>query len=563
MRNHTKPPESALIDSLLIFSTLLLCLFAISVNLNRLDWMGVSWLEHSDHWHIMQMAQSWLNPVRPQEPEIVYSRLPSIFPDGMIAVLAYILFGFKARSMYFVVILMLFSYVVSSLLLLRTIKIRVDCKIVSCIFLFTAMTLFASPSLTWSFVPVHHGGNIVSVILSLCFVIRATNLKKAFAWPLLFPLFSAGIFLFVLSNRFFLVSFVAPFLVLLILIRSQAYWLHLGCLVGSALALAVNAHMLRQGRDVIPGSDLSNFFPGAFARVMTTPVLAMLVLIFIYYVNLCLDSGRPLRFAWKYSSSPLRTNEGLFLAFSTCSLILGLIAEYTVSGIGNQVFNLRYVFGTLMLVPLLGVVVFLRTVPKRLHESRTLSFVMVGICLLGMAASGIGEASKAAQKNYKAALLLESVSLPTDYGLATYPYWQSLSIKGFSEGRYDVMDASSDGTPLFWYRWKGSLFKQKASNASSKNFLEGINGVGADLPEEIWRSGLSLDGDGLRGYKPYSFVFVSPYMQDRVEGHYGKPSRKIYCQEEGFDCLWIYDDFSSVLRDVKIFVDTYGESVKS
>ena len=121
--------------------------------------------------------------------------------------------------------------------------------------------------------------------------------------------------------------------------------------------------------------------------------------------------------------------------------------------------------------------------------------------------------------------LLERESLPSRYGLATYPFWQAGALEGLSSGSFDVVEASSDGTPLFWHRWKGSLFE------------------GREL-------------------KPFSFVLVSPEFQDRVVGHYGEPGRKVFCEREGFECLWVYPDNRRMMSDIQLFIDTYGDEVK-
>lgn len=459
---------------------------------------------------------------------MVFARIPGWFPDLLLARASLLLGGeYGLKSMALAVGLQFFTYLCLASFCLARFSSLSFARSWSTISLVLAAVLYFVPYLGLAFVPMHHGGNVIAVLTVLSALLLW--LKKGVWWWAVALIVIA--FLGVASNRFFVFSGLIPLVVVLLLwFRLPSGLLALLCLeAGRRGWLLVPA--LRQGRDVLPDLDLS-LIPGAFQIRFLSPILLVAVAALLISWGMLIWGAR--RGAGIGCHSFERAELRLLLVFCSVSWIASLVAEVLVTGLGSGYLNLRYLFSPLFLVPVvLGACCLAplwRFVDVRHVRLRRLFKALSGGLLLIVFLSAFLQKVPLASpvvdsRSGSVVALLEQESLPSRYGLATYPYWQAGALEGVSGGKFDVVEASSDGTPLFWHRWKGSLYE------------------GREL-------------------KPFSFVLVSPEFQDRVVGHYGEPGRKVFCEREGFECLWVYPDNQQMISDIQLFIDTYGDKVK-
>ena len=505
-----------------------LAAFALLRALSQTTWSGVPWFEHVDHWQSLLHAKDWVALNQSGFPRMVFARIPGWFPDLLLARASLLLGGgYGLKSMALVVGLQFFTYLCLASFCLGRFSSLSFARSWSTISLVLAAALYCVPYLGLAFVPMHHGGNVIAVLTVLSALLLW--LKKGGWWWAVALIMIA--FLGVASNRFFVFSGLIPLVVVLLLrFRAPSGLLALLCMeAGRRGWLFFPA--LRQGRDVLPDLDLS-LLPGAFQLRLFSPILLVAVVALLISWSMVICEGREgLGIRFHFFRRP---ELGLLLVFCSVSLTASLAVEILATGLGSGDLNLRYLFSPLFLVQVVfGACCFAplwRFVDVR-PDCSARSFVALsgGVLLIVSLNAFLQKVPLASpvvdSRSGSVVALLGQESLPSRYGLATYPYWQAGALEGFSGGRFDVVEASSDGTPLFWHRWKGSLYE------------------GREL-------------------KPFSFVLVSPEFQDRVVGHYGEPGRKVFCESEGFKCLWIYPNNEKIISDIQLFIDTYGDRVK-
>ena len=496
--------------------------------LSQATWSGVPWFEHVDHWQSLLHAKDWAALNQSGFPRMVFARIPGWVPDLLLARTSFLVVGgYGLKSMSLVVGMQFFAYLCLASFCLSRFASLSFARSWSTISLILAAALYFVPYLGLAFVPMHHGGNVIAVLILLSALLLWLK-EGAWWWAVALIVIA---FVGVASNRFFVFSGLIP-LVVVLLLRF--------CLLSGLLALLcleagrrgwLFVPALRQGRDVLPDLDLS-LLPGAFQLRLFSPILLVVVAALLISWGMLIWGARE---SSGIGFPPLMRPElRPLLVFCSVSLIASLVAEVLVTGLGSGYLNLRYLFSPLLLVQvLLGACCLAplwHFVDVRHARWRRSFLSLSGGCLLIVSlglflqSAPLGS-SVVDSRSGSVVALLEQESLPSRYGLATYPYWQAGALEAFSGGRFDVVEASSDGTPLFWHRWKGSLFQ------------------GRDL-------------------KPFSFVLVSPEFQDRVVGHYGEPGRKVFCEREGFECLWVYPDNQQMISDIQLFIDTYGDKVK-
>ena len=514
--------------SLFPFFCFALAVLALLRALSQATWSGVPWFDHVDHWQSLLHAKDWSDLNQSGFPRMVFARIPGWFPDLVLARASLLIAGgYGALSMVGVVGLQFFAYLfLASLCLSRSASLSFA-RSWSTISLILALVLSCVPYLGLAFVPMHHGGNVIAVLIVLLALLFW--LKEGVWWSAVSLIVIS--FFGVASNRFFVFSGLIPLAVVLLLrFRLASGLLALLCFeAGRRGWLFVPS--LKQGRDVLPGLDLS-LFAGALQLRLLSPILLVVGAVFLAcWVFLIWRSEKDSDGAvFSFAKHEFR----MLLIFSSVSFLASVAAEILVTGLGSGYLNLRYLFGPLFLVQVvagaslapLGHFVGVRSVGWGKSLVALLGAFLL-VVFLGPSLQGeFFGSSVVASRSGSVIDLLERESLPSRYGLATYPYWQAGALEGLSSGSFDVVEASSDGTPLFWHRWKGSLFE------------------GREL-------------------KPFSFVLVSPEFQDRVVGHYGEPGRKVFCEREGFECLWVYPDNRRMMSDIQLFIDTYGDEVKS
>lgn len=557
--------ESTITCSALLAAFVSVALFNVAT-LSRLDWLGFSWLGHSDHWHIMEVAQSWRSGFSLLSLDLVYSRLPSLFPDAVLAVISYFGAGFSVTGMVVHLFLMFGLYLASSLILLHLLSVRITYSVF--FWLLLALLLFVSlfPEAAWSFAPIHHGGNAINVILSLSLCVWFHRSRGDLSPVLSFFTISVASLAFCLSNRFFVVSFMLPFTAASFIAGRWNLRLLSSLWAGSIVGMILAGRVLMQGRDSLPSVDLNLLVPAFAYRVFYVPSLLIIVLALSCLFHASRSGEKAgIRISLPRLIDFTSSDRGLFYVFLLISIAFSLFVELFVTGFAYPGVQSRYILGSLMLLPLLFILFLSEIAPVLLVRSHSLlvslAVLAVGLgYLFSVGQQDISTFVRAGDRNFAIAKVLDSTSLPSKYGLATYPYWQALAIKGFSSGEIDVMDASSDGTPMFWYRWKGALYTRPSDELAE---VSGLSSRSYDPSSELYLGSSSSAKQSVLQLKPYSFVLVSPYHQERVVGHYGKPSRKVYCEAEGYDCLWIYDSNEKVLSDIDLFVRTYGDNVKS
>jgi len=513
--------------SLFPFFCFALALMALLRALSQATWSGVPWFDHVDHWQSLLHAKDWSDLNQSGFPRMVFARIPGWFPDLLLARASLLIAGsYSAGSMVCAVGLQFLVYLsLASLCLSRSASLSFA-RSWSIVSLILALVLSCVPYLGLAFVPMHHGGNVIAVLITL--LVLFLWMKEGAWWAAIALVVLS--FWGVASNRFFVFSGLIPLVVVLVLrFRVLSAVLALLCLeAGRHGWYFIPA--LRQGRDVLPELDLS-LLPGAFHVRLLSPHLlvvgAALCVSTAFWVS---RSGKSLNGALlDFSRSEFKA----LLIFSTVSFLASLVAEALVTGLGSGYLNLRYLFGPLFLVQVVVgacLASLWRFVGARSAGWEKSWFALLAGFLLVVSLGSFFQAeflglSVATSRSGLVVDLLKRESLPSRYGLATYPYWQAGALDGLAGGRFDVVEASSDGTPLFWHRWKGSLFEGKE-------------------------------------LKPFSFVLVSPEFQDRVVGHYGEPGRRVFCEHEGFECLWIYPDNTKMISDIQLFIDTYGDKVK-
>ena len=131
--------------------------------------------------------------------------------------------------------------------------------------------------------------------------------------------------------------------------------------------------------------------------------------------------------------------------------------------------------------------------------------------------------------------LIKSDPPNTTYGFATSPPWHATTLTALSDSTLTIREVSSDGNPLFWHLWKGAFVNE----TGSLTLL----------------SGKTLEK---RDILPFSFVVTGPEESSLIKPFFGRPSRSIYCQNLGYNCLHYYNDSSLLMLNTAVFINTYG-----
>lgn len=501
------------------------------------EWYGLYWYEHSDHWHIFNIAKNVLEGgiVRSLQSD-VYSRLPSIFPDAVVALFLlltplkgiWLQVGFSAVSGVFI-------FLVGQQCLLAVYSEEdLKKKAISIILLWAAVVCLAIASLRGlaeTFVPIHHGGNALLTLVALYIVLTGKEHRgRASYWQALGLLLVslAG----VCSNRFFLISWTFSYaLVSIGSLHRRHVLLNLGTsIAGSLLGLLIFSLMKTQGREQV-SLDLS--IKQVVGSMLQSSSVYVLVIIVVATVWLGLSK----RFSKKQVFSVGKVRWIMSYAM-TCSA-LSIIASIIISG---GLIEDRYMLASCW-TSLIGIASFvLLPMTSRMHRPSMAILNWCMVCILSIPVGWlIHERERIVgvpRKSIDVRSILEKEGLEKSYGLAVYPEWHASAIYWLSKEKFPILEASSDSNPLFWHRWKGAYLTL------------------------IGRQRFENGPIGLNEIVNMRYILTDA-KNERVLERYGRPDKEFCFDSDSSRCLWIYADGQELRRNAAIFINTYGNKVKS
>jgi len=541
--------------ALAFFATLLVGLFLLVTSIlhstlnpdHTLYWHGLPWFAHTDHWHIfLQTHQFFDSLFRPQASHTIFSRLPSLFPDLFLAsivqstfhpvltqhsIVAFLILNIIAISTIVIVYSSLFTRQLSTSLLVALLSLS---------FLHRAL-----PFTNYIYLPIHHGGNVFNTFAALTLylnIYRFTSQKRSILASLnaalLYVLFSLATF----SNKLFIFSALIPILCCPSfplsrrnrLPRYQKTITVIGLFV-VALSFTISLP-LTQGRDDLRVTT-SSLIPHLFHTFTTSSaILPLLIILFFDLVLLfCLKTLHRQEYR---SLDPLlwRTSVITFL-----SAVLTTSAGLMISVANNTYDISRYLLSPIALSVVLTSVLLLRLL-HTLFKSKPIfiqfSFLILLIfCLFPspLHPNNFKPSSQLLTKEMALIDLIKSEPPISPFGFATSPPWHATTLTALSDSSLTIREVSSDGNPLFWHLWKGSF-------VNDQGYLRLLSGKA--LVE--------------RDILPFSFVVTGPEESSLIKPFFGSPSRSIYCQNVGYNCLHYYNEPSSLMNNTAIFINTYG-----
>ena len=519
---------------------------------HTLYWHSLPWFAHTDHWHIFLQVNTFFDSLfNPQASVTIFSRLPSLFPDLIVA--SFIdnflqpllsqdaLVSFLVLNVS-IIFLIVFSYV---LVVLRQTTVSVLVTLSSLTFLHKAL-----PFTNFIYIPIHHGGNVFNTLAALTLHLNACRLILSKRYQLAFA--NAGIlyilcFVSTFSNKLFIFSALLPILCssLPSLIRQHPLTRYSTITTAVGLSLAILSFFARlpltQGRDSLRATT-SQLVPHLLHVFTTSP--AFLSLLLILLLNLVLASCLKAQYH-KYETiqSFLLKRSSILTYFSAG---LTSLAALCIS-IANNTYDVsRYLFSPLVLSVVLASVLLYRLI-SAFFKSNTLVVPMAlatssVLCLFPTHLEPYTfKPSPQLLTNEIAILdLIKSQPPTTPFGLATSPPWHATTLTALSNSTLTIREASSDGNPLFWHLWKGAF-------VNDSGYLRLLTGQNL----------------GINNILPFSFVVSGPEEDSLIKPFFGSPSRSTYCQNVGYKCLHYYNDPSSLMINTAVFVNTYGSRPKT
>ena len=519
---------------------------------HTLYWYGLPWFAHTDHWHIFLQTNTFLDSLfRPQASDTVFSRLPSLFPDLFLASIVQNSLH-PPLSQNSIVSLLILNIIFVSLIVIAYISVffrELTTSLLATLLCLSCLHKLL-PFTDFIYIPIHHGGNVFNTFaaLTLYFNIFSLTRQKRHTLALLNVALIFAVFLLSMySNKLFIFSALLPILCcsfLHLFRRNQpAEYLTTINLLGlfAAFLFITIPLPLTQGRDslhVTTGHPILHLF---HTFTSSPAILALLLLLlFNLLLLLCLRSVNRREY--------LRQGSLVLRAFViTCfSAIFTILAALTIAVANNTYDISRYLFAPITLSMVMNSVFILRILyvlfdSKRFIVQTSFSIVLI-LCLFHphFNLNTFKPSAELLSKEIELIDLIKSDPPISPFGFATSPPWHATTLTALSDSTLTIREVSSDGNPLFWHLWKGSF----------------VNDQGY----------LSLLTDKTLGdhdILPFSFVVTGPEESSLIKPFFGSPSRTIYCQSVGYNCLHYYSDPSTLTNNTAVFINTYGSRPKT
>ena len=184
---------------------------------HTLYWHGLPWFAHTDHWHIFLQVNTFFDSLFwPQASDTIFSRLPSLFPDLLLAsaihnflhpflsqdsLVAFLILNVTA------IFLIVYAFV---FVLLRQTRASFLATLLSLSFLHRVL-----PFTNFIYIPIHHGGNVFNTLAGFALHLNVCRLTFQKRYTLAFgnTLLLCALFLIsTYSNRLFIFSALIPIL---------------------------------------------------------------------------------------------------------------------------------------------------------------------------------------------------------------------------------------------------------------------------------------------------------------------------------------------------------------
>jgi len=490
-----------------------------------LKWYSVLWFEHTDHWHAFNIAKHLIDGgVSLSIQNDVYSRLPSFVPDVGIAVVTLLsgANGLLAMKAY-VMIKIFLLYVIGWLIFERGRIDRCEPGHVKTSIVLWGIALVVIGSLNseflYTFVPIHHGGNVLITLVATLIVIRRRQQNRF--WTRVFE--TVVPFVGVLSNRMLIPSIIVPMMFCCLLQRQRmaaARWAS-----GSILAIYVLGGLRTQGRDSIQSINTDWF--REVVKTFASPDLLWIGLSIILLIAISIALSK--KGLERYESC-------IVMRLSALSGGIGVVASYMIS---SQL-QMRYILPSMWLMLISYCILsmeVLRRLKRPLMVLSASALLLVAITYSSLREVRNNEMTILSEEMNEVLQLLGRETLEGDYGLAAYPSWHASAIWWISKGRFRVLEASSDSNPLFWHRWKGSYLIQE-------------------------RQTETLNSPKINEILGFRYILTDGNTLGIIE-RYGEPLSRECIRSNRLKCLWRYSSGKGIMQNTRIFIKTYGDKVKS
>ena len=547
-----------------VLAALLACLALLPV---ATQWLiGNPWILNNEHLAPFDYV-SLLMAGEIDWADVTHARIPSVWPDYVLAFTSLALAGWRVKA--FVIYWFLQFFI--SVFGLSCLGFLLSCRRGSLLTLFSLTGLVGMVYGSSQFrdlifqsgIPARHGGswlNFWVLVLLFAFLVRP-SISKPLLWIgrlALFALVMVGVF----SNRLLLIQFVLPlglvFLCLLLLGRFKGFpfegfssFVSYGfILLGSILGYLQYVLSFRQCSEMQVGSASAlSTLVAAFSsnQVLLSPVLlfglgSTFVLIG-FVVFLCGDFAR----------LDLRPRAGMadwpvILLFAGLVVVLGALAYFQLDlDLANRAYW-RYLivpayaslFGSALVIVLLlerlpfGSSLWLEH--KAIGLESLAGFVVVPASLLFAALASVSVES--VSRSYVSVYgpqdswlnsLLARTGLTATLGFVADPPWESRRLSLVSEGAISALSVSSDGNPLI-YPHSRLQFISKGGSVDPMS----------PRPDQVLSP---------------SWVLASPQDFDRMKAFYGEPLYVIGCFEKK-GCLYRFDP-AQVDQNTSVFLSTW------
>ena len=383
--------------------------------------------------------------------EWVFSRLPSLFPDYFLSIPLSLLAGVTHPDVY-LKIYWVSAYIILSLLLLCLLYAIVSSSrsFFAIVFTFSSIWIISSVLIpgfnlviSLGALPVNHGGNAANILLSLILfsslLLNSGSVKNDFSF-----LKRAGILallaLFTFSNRLYLIQFLLPLLLTILILTRYQKRLISHCkkaciflVMGGLLGIIMHALSVHQCSD-----------PGALSLISASgsAYSGLLMLVKSKIIYLLAASFACSLFAFRYSSPMI----SIFTLFNSISIVSSLTMFLSIVPDGQSAYN-RYLI-TPVLLSTVSLALFLLIF---LHCSKIiLSGTAISLSLYPSSQDQADAYLVQDQRHQWAISSLRTISTDSDLVLAVSPGWESRAISTALGRPGSVVSVSTDGNPMLW-----------------------------------------------------------------------------------------------------------------
>jgi len=505
--------------------------------------------------------------------DILYARIPSLFPDFVIQGLAMSWSGVTLAAFSWAYLLQLgaglgLAFLLSALLSGAN-EVR---KIFSFSFVLVVVLLVPSvvrDALFLSGFPARHGGNWINTALAMSLSIvllggRLGGWKKAGAWFALSAVVASSVFF----NRLFVVSYVMPWLVSLLAVSTLAYVSGRSgefgfsinakrfvpsLLLGSALGFLGYLGVMHQCHEVGTVFTLERFSMN-FQYLASNGGLVFYLLPPLLFVIRSLGDLR----AWGAPKMPSHYSADYVGLFSVwLSAYFGLIAFCALKTPLPGSDGIRYlIFSSYAVLILLGnelgrvlsVLLAPASCLSKGSGSSSLSLFRFsgnlatgGWSLLGGAFillaslwSAHGELVSSYSESYKGRIdwlsgSLKEAGLTGSTGYVVNPPWNSRVLQLLLPGGSTVLTVSSDGNPFLFHHSRTQFVK-------SGDLVESLSPGADEVVAPSW-------------------VLTAPHERERMYRYFGEPLARLSCFAEG-ECLYVFDS-QKTARNASTFLSSW------